>query len=809
MSETNDCQMNYAARRCTFAEVLRDICRGIVIPGIQRDYAQGRDSEEVGRIRQAFLRALKGAVQGVPIVLDFVYGDVNDGRLTPLDGQQRLTTLFLLHWYAALMAKMQGRKPQCGFLKGFSYETRDSSARFCRELTGWLLQEKPLSVEPNARLSEVKLSEVIDRQNWFVRGWRRDPTVQSMLTMLDDIHGEFSGVTDRLWERLTEGRVITFDFLCLSDIGLSDELYIKMNSRGKPLTDFEHFKAEFEKVLIRTLPGDEVGKITAALDTRWSEFLWRYCVVRTDADHEPDIGPAFLAYFRFVCDVIRWRKRDTRTDDAARKLTPQQLLEICFSTGPGTFGSPSDNIKTLCDFFDCWCKLDGGDTNPAKAFLATVMAPRHEPGKIVFRATDSDLLETCLGLIGTESKIAPVSDRLFLYAVVQSLLHGWQGETSVRRLRIVNNLIDNAFDEIRPDRMKALLDQIDGIVGKGLIPNPEKETGGFNTGQLEEERRKDAFRSAHPELAEALSELEDHPMLTGQIGILGIGMQSLPDRLAEIGRYAPLFRRLFPEDAPEEAAVYYTVADRALMAIGDYGQVQKGATYLHAHGNLSESWQRLFRRGAAKYYEDTGRCLIGLLEALEARPETDTESALNAIIQAFLDECERKDRYPWTYYYVKYEAFRQGGKGYMFNERTETEVDGKRPFTRTVLASTRKSSGSFIPFVRAAVGVAYANGVREVCGPKYEYGQGWRLWAQDLSVPTVGGLASVNVTCTPTAYELRRHDMDKELGGLLSIARCGDGDAAEDREDRVQKLADFLRGEVMADGGIGVTAFRP
>ena len=34
-------------------------------------------------------------------------------------------------------------------------------------------------------------------------------------------------------------------------MGLTDELYIKMNSRGKPLTQFEHFKAELERKIRR------------------------------------------------------------------------------------------------------------------------------------------------------------------------------------------------------------------------------------------------------------------------------------------------------------------------------------------------------------------------------------------------------------------------------------------------------------------------------------------------------------------------------------------------------------------------------
>ena len=74
----------------------------IAIPIIQRDYAQGRQDPDVNRIRSCFLDSLYAAVTEKPITLDFIYGNIDDkGIMTPLDGQQRLTTLFLLHWYAA------------------------------------------------------------------------------------------------------------------------------------------------------------------------------------------------------------------------------------------------------------------------------------------------------------------------------------------------------------------------------------------------------------------------------------------------------------------------------------------------------------------------------------------------------------------------------------------------------------------------------------------------------------------------------------------------------------------------------------
>ena len=101
----------------------------IVIPIIQRDYAQGRKVAEIDKIRSRFLDALHGAVTVKPIVLDFVYGSLDeDGTLIPLDGQQRLTTLFLLHWYAAKKAGIP--EDEYVFLKGFSYETRYSARDF-------------------------------------------------------------------------------------------------------------------------------------------------------------------------------------------------------------------------------------------------------------------------------------------------------------------------------------------------------------------------------------------------------------------------------------------------------------------------------------------------------------------------------------------------------------------------------------------------------------------------------------------------------------------------------------------------------
>ena len=57
----------------------------IVIPIIQRDYAQGRKNKE--GLRYRFLSSLKDALQNnQEMTLDFVYGGVQNGQMAPLDG---------------------------------------------------------------------------------------------------------------------------------------------------------------------------------------------------------------------------------------------------------------------------------------------------------------------------------------------------------------------------------------------------------------------------------------------------------------------------------------------------------------------------------------------------------------------------------------------------------------------------------------------------------------------------------------------------------------------------------------------------
>ena len=249
----------------------------IKIPIIQRDYAQGR--EDKVDLRSNFLNDIKEHLESKDVLLlDFVYGTSNNG-IQPLDGQQRLTTLWLLHWYFAFR---KGERKYATILRRFSYQTRISSREFIDNLCS-LIDDK--SQKPKDGIAKF-----IQNQTWFSYGWKQDPTIQAMLVMLSGtdlqkkdgieiVFGEDQDI-DCLELLYNPDCPIQFYYLALEGIKQSDDLYVKMNHRGEQLTDFENFKADWvgymrkEKDLNKFVTIKNPDYILAKLDTKWSDLFW-------------------------------------------------------------------------------------------------------------------------------------------------------------------------------------------------------------------------------------------------------------------------------------------------------------------------------------------------------------------------------------------------------------------------------------------------------------------------------------------------------------------------------------------------------
>src|SRR5690554_6834098 len=194
----------------------------VIVPQLQRDYAQGRESEI--DLRVSFIKKIQDALKNdtESLNLDFVYGytepiSSESKAFIPLDGQQRLTTLWLMLWFLSPRENFMIPNEHQKLLSNFTYETRLSSKRFYSNLV-----EKPLDLQTADLLSE----KIIDAP-WFMASWSNDPTIISMLNMIDTLQ-EVIEDKEESWESLTNNRKITFDYIDIKseEFKLTDELYI-------------------------------------------------------------------------------------------------------------------------------------------------------------------------------------------------------------------------------------------------------------------------------------------------------------------------------------------------------------------------------------------------------------------------------------------------------------------------------------------------------------------------------------------------------------------------------------------------------
>jgi hypothetical protein len=598
------------------------IVNRIEIPLIQRDYAQGRVDQPVTQIREHFLDAIRLATTGVePLGLDFVYGEMTDGTLFPLDGQQRLTTLFLLHWYVA------SRTDHIDEVRGvvqFAYATRPGARRFCERLMQHAL---PPGAAPSTWITD---------QPWYLYVWRHDPTVQGMLVMLDAIHFHFADDDlDVAWSGLIdpEDPAISFHLLPINDMGSAEDLYIKMNSRGKQLTEFETFKAQLEKALDESPRADELAH---RLDGKWADVLWPLRSSDNLFDDE------YLNYIRFVIGLCEWRQGVVATS------TCGDLARATEAFAPGRPGA-TENLNFLFAAFDTWVRADSGeveDTDAIFADLLTAASTRTgvEEGKVVVfgdLSSNINLFKACCDTRYFSNRIS-----LLMYAVLLHRIHA--SREFPPRLRVVRNLIEASTNEIRFNAMSKLVSDVGSIILDGDI----EAVDAFNTSQQRDEIQKKEFLAKHPEMSEDLSFLEDHVLLRGCLMAFELDADVFAER-------ARAFRELFGN-----VNLLPAVA-RSLLTAGDYSRSKISAgKYQFGSPTQLSRWRDLLAGDAPSRdgLSDT-RLALGRLLDLTAASDLPLDQALRKVQRDWLEEREENIRFDWRYYLVKYPAMGEGQSG--------------------------------------------------------------------------------------------------------------------------------------------------
>lgn len=539
----------------------------IEIPKIQRDYAQGRANAQA--IRDGFLSSIFDALKNnESLKLDFVYGYKKEDKFIPLDGQQRLTTLFLLHYYTALKANKIAEI--CDKVK-FDYEIRQSSREFCEKIL-CLKNAKNLQ---NALNSQKTISEAIKDQTWFFTEYEKDPTISGMLVMLDAIEAKFTKFTsdlnpseilkpDEIWARLTHENLLHFEFLDMGEFKLGEELYIKMNARGKPLSDFENFKAKFiEKLKILGKDEHELSsQIKRKLDNEWLDIFWNFTNPNDVLDERTmKCDEKFLAFFQAI------------------------LINLCYKD----FFTANSNANTKSKKYNIDIKdLSNVDANDLLEYLNA------DKIKIIDKILDNikicsenELLKSFNIIIGNaestddegqknRTKISSY-DREKFFVDMQILAKTHELMPNFAKFkRVGENIVNNVLIN-RTEEFEKVLDFISNLAG-GLNENDfyawlkERKDDDFDDikfelleAQIKEEIKK-AKLLQNEAWSEAIKNAEKHPYLNGQIGFL---LDFAQNDLNEFKEYFKAFDENFPKTDEKDKENDFKFR-RALLTKGIY-----------------------------------------------------------------------------------------------------------------------------------------------------------------------------------------------------------------------------------------------
>ena len=450
----------------------------IVIPAMQRDYAQGRDNAEAANIRTLFITSILDAVfESKELSLDFTYGDSqnnSDRRFYPIDGQQRLTTLFLVYAYVLVRARQEDDKTSIENLKilhNFRFEERYKAGEYIKEL---------LSCKgDDVRLTMPEL-------------WHKSPSAEGLartyFQISKAVEERENNTNLKAKDYLERLEKITFMEISRN---LPDDVFCKMNARGRTLTDFEVFKAG----VVKKFKDEDTGFVNAA--NRFYEKIFKnYRLKNPEDDIDRRVTKSIMriirSWFMFLeCHIENSKVKATITCD---NLDEYIAFDNYFYSVNKKIAGVNETyaIKTLGLFFEFFVeKLPDS--------LTSLLPSRKHKEINEFDKISPDILSACIAFFGRERKWTEYDN-----------LKDW--------MRFACNILDNTDNSLERTKLFVSIGMSCDI--KKEIECYQIENAPVIKTQFEEEQRKLNLIENNNNWAEPIIKAENLEILNGRISVL-------------------------------------------------------------------------------------------------------------------------------------------------------------------------------------------------------------------------------------------------------------------------------------------------
>ena len=205
----------------------------VYIPDMQRDFCWGTtriDNTDITLFKN-FINTLEQNIsqKNKDFTMGLFYGYTENKRLYLCDGQQRITSLYLILLYGYKLGLVNEDILTRNNITTLQYAVRDSSLFFLNDLF--------------VHIKHIEKIESIKSTNWYINEYNNDDTIINILASLKTLETNYENIQDSLNNLVTYIlNEINFIFIDMDTRENGEETYVLLNTTGEPLTRIENLK---------------------------------------------------------------------------------------------------------------------------------------------------------------------------------------------------------------------------------------------------------------------------------------------------------------------------------------------------------------------------------------------------------------------------------------------------------------------------------------------------------------------------------------------------------------------------------------
>lgn len=634
--------------------------RRIIIPDLQRDYCWGDENNakstgEKGELVTDFINNLleqfneqhstndKGTLN-----LGLFYGyEVPADHIQLCDGQQRLTTLFLL----VGMINKQTDKFRQHLISDFEYKHDDKDPYLnyaIRESSLYFLSDLVCQffIENKDTVDKIKFAD------WYFDDYNLDPSIQSMLKALDKIEKIISEKEPDLLEfgdwLLNK---VTFLYFDMENRKNGEETFVVINTTGEALSSTQNLKPLVLHQKNGAFDNTTFKSRENSVDQCWEEIETWFWQKRRGENDTADAG--FAEFLRWI-SIIEQVDKSVPEEEKTNSIT--KLIQLILQGKRCDFPYKEISFETIYSY---WKALKWIAEKSGLTFVQDFLSP----------ATNKDVNNR--NAIGQNDCFVLLPVLKFVYKNISDIEFSTTNQRNAKRIyEFFSNLIriDNvskAVNTLVGDAIKIIDLLIDGDLVK--LIDPQVNTSDISKQVLtQEEKKKLEILSLQDlpnrnEVEDKFWETQKHNIWNGEIlPIIEWSTEDDKFHFDKFKEYSDKFTEIFSGDCGSNI----DIVRRALLTRGlnSYPRIFKGYTNWSFGWEWSD-WHILINDNKDKFKSFFDDLLIGTDLETMINGYSDQKNVFYRFVKypELLQYCELKNIQKWdnSYCLIKQQRARK------------------------------------------------------------------------------------------------------------------------------------------------------